>query len=104
MNRLTIIPDTHDPDSFTHSHNPEVGAESGGSLLGHLWASVAATVVLIVICCGIYPLIVWAIAQAAFPAQANGSLVKKDGSFTTKDDEAVGSAILGQKFSAAHYF
>ncbi len=62
------------------------------------------TAVLGGICCGLYPLAVWAIAQAVFPHQANGSLVKKDGSYTTKDEEAVGSALLGQNFALAGYF
>lgn len=73
------------------------------SLLHHVWASIAATVILVVLCCGLYPLVVWAIAQAIFPNQANGSLVKKDGTPTTKDAEAVGSALLGQNFAAPQY-
>jgi K+-transporting ATPase ATPase C chain len=75
-----------------------------GSYLHHLWASIAFTITLGIICCGIYPLIVWAIAQGIFPHQANGSLIKRDGTYTTKDDEAVGSALLGQPFSLPQYF
>ena len=74
------------------------------SFLSHLWASIAATVVLTILVSGAYPLLVWGIAQMAFPHQANGSLVKKDGTFTIKDEEAVGSALLGQKFAAPQYF
>jgi K+-transporting ATPase ATPase C chain len=73
-------------------------------MLSHVWPSIAATIVLTIICCGVYPLVVWGIAQAVFPTQANGSLVKKDGSYTTKDAEAAGSALMGQNFSAAQYF
>jgi K+-transporting ATPase ATPase C chain len=98
------IPDTHIADSYTHSHNADAAAESGGSFLGHLWAAVAATVILTIICCGVYPLIIWGIAQTVFPSQANGSLVKKDGTVAVKDEEAVGSSLLGQNFPAAGYF
>lgn len=45
----------------------------------------------------IYPLAITAAAQALFPHQANGSLVR-DG------DRVVGSALIGQTFSAARYF
>jgi len=60
--------------------------------------------VLGVVCCGLYPLAVWAIGQLVFPIQANGSLVKKDGTFTTDDKLAVGSYLIGQNFSAPGYF
>src|SRR5664279_1227907 len=81
-----------------------VGDESGGSIFGHIWASIGATLVLGVIVCGIYPLIVYGIGQVFFPNQANGSLVKKDGTPTTDDSQAVGSYLIGQSFSAPYYF
>ena len=76
----------------------------GGSILGHIWASIGATLVLGAVCCGLYPLAVWAIGQAVFPIQANGSLVTKDGKFTKDDSQAVGSYLIGQGFSPAGYF
>ncbi len=76
----------------------------GGSLLGHIWASIAVTIVLGIICCGIYPFLIWGIGQAAFKWQADGSLLDKYGNHTTDDTQAVGSALIGQSFSAAQYF
>jgi K+-transporting ATPase ATPase C chain len=44
-----------------------------------------------------YPLAVTGVAQAAFPAQANGSLIRD------ADGAVVGSALIGQPFAAAGY-
>ena len=78
--------------------------EAVGSFLAPLWASIAFTITLGIICCGVYPLVVWGIAQTLFPNQANGSLLNRSGAYTTKDSEAVGSALLGQPFSLPGYF
>jgi K+-transporting ATPase ATPase C chain len=78
--------------------------KESSSLLGHLWASIASTVILTIICCGLYPLIIWAVAQGVFPSQANGSLVKKDGTPTKDPALAVGSSLIGQNFSLPGYF
>src|SRR4030095_9674356 len=69
-----------------------------------LRASVAATLVLTVLCCGIYPGLIWGVAQVVFPRASEGSLVKKDGSLTTDTGGGVGSALLAQGFSAPEYF
>ena len=59
---------------------------------------------LAIVCCGVYPAIVWGLSQAIFYNKANGSLIKKDGSPTTDDTQAVGSSLLGQPFGDAKYF
>lgn len=73
-------------------------------LARHLWTSIAATVALTVLCCGLYPGLIWGIAQIVFPARADGSLIQKDGRSTTEPGEAVGSALLAQGFAAPEYF
>ena len=74
------------------------------SIFSHLRSSALAVLLLAVIVCGIYPVIVWGLAQVVFPHKANGSLIKKDGSPTTNGSDAVGSALLGQNFNDAKYF
>lgn len=45
----------------------------------------------------LYPLLVWVVAQVAFPEKAEGSLVRRDG-------VVVGSALLAQPTTADRYF
>jgi K+-transporting ATPase ATPase C chain len=55
-----------------------------------------------VICCGIYPLALWAVGHAAFPGEAEGSLVRVKGADGT--ERIVGSSLVAQKFTADEYF
>jgi K+-transporting ATPase ATPase C chain len=66
-------------------------------LLQEIKVSVLTMLAMVIILCGIYPLVVWGIAQIVFPGQANGSLVERQG-------KTVGSGLLAQNFSGAQYF
>ncbi len=68
------------------------------TLFSEIRSAVMATIVLAVVCCGLYPLVVYGIAQVAFPHKANGSLI------VTKDGTVRGSELLGQNFTEAKYF
>ncbi len=68
------------------------------TLLNEIRGAVVSTLVLAVICCGLYPLAVWGIAQLAFSHQANGSLI------IGPDGTVRGSELLGQNFTAPKYF
>jgi len=63
----------------------------------HLMISIRMTLVLLVLVCGIYPGVVWAIGQIAFRDKANGSLIVVDG-------RVIGSSLIGQQFTADRYF
>src|ERR1700740_3774389 len=52
----------------------------------------------VIICCIIYPGVVWVIGQVFFPLQANGSLVKGP------DGKIVGSRLIAQPFTKDEYF
>jgi K+-transporting ATPase ATPase C chain len=60
--------------------------------------AVVSTFVLAVVCCGLYPLIVFGISQTLFRDKANGSLIV-DPNGTVR-----GSRLLGQEFADAKYF
>jgi K+-transporting ATPase ATPase C chain len=66
-------------------------------MLAQLRAAVVSLVLLTALTGLAYPLFVTGVAQAAFPRQANGSLVEKDG-------KEVGSSLLGQSFDDPKYF
>jgi K+-transporting ATPase ATPase C chain len=52
----------------------------------------------VVICCLIYPAVLWAIGQTLFPFQANGSILQGP------DGKAVGSLLVAQPFTKDEYF
>lgn len=66
-------------------------------MLAHLRPAVVLLVTLSVVTGLAYPSLVTVIAQAVFPHQANGSLVRREG-------KAVGSTLIGQPFDDPKYF
>src|SRR5579859_4650503 len=68
------------------------------NFFAELRASILVTLVLALVCCGLYPLVVFGISQALFRDKANGSLI------TDNTGTVRGSRLLGQQFAADKYF
>jgi len=68
------------------------------AILREIRTAALVTLVLAVVCCGLYPLIVFGLGQALFPHKANGSLIV-DTQGTVK-----GSRLIGQQFTGEKYF
>lgn len=66
-------------------------------MLGQIRPAIVSLILLSVITGLAYPAVVTGIAQLAFPRQANGSLIVKDG-------KVVGSSLIGQSFDDPKYF
>ncbi|MEI7935588.1 MAG: K(+)-transporting ATPase subunit C [Verrucomicrobiota bacterium] len=67
-------------------------------MFSELRQALLATLALVVVCCGLYPLVVFGLAQALFPGKANGSLIVDAGGVVR------GSRLIGQPFAADKYF
>jgi K+-transporting ATPase ATPase C chain len=63
----------------------------------YLWPAFAILLAMTLVTGVAYPAIVTAVAQVAFPSQANGSMIVVDG-------RTVGSSLIGQAFSEPQYF
>jgi K+-transporting ATPase ATPase C chain len=68
------------------------------TLLAEIRSAVLVTLVLAVVCCGLYPLAVYGLGQLLFHDKANGSLIV-DAHGTVR-----GSRLLGQQFTSDKYF
>jgi len=67
-------------------------------LFSEIRGAVLATLIIAIVCCGLYPLVVFGISQALFRDMANGSLI------LDKDGTVRGSKLLGQAFTGEKYF
>ena len=67
-------------------------------LFSEIRGAVLATLIIAIVCCGVYPLVVFGISQALFHDKANGSLI------LDKDKTVRGSKLLGQAFTGEKYF
>jgi len=68
------------------------------ALFSEIRGAVFATLMLAIVCCGLYPLVVFGIAQALFRDKANGSLI------VDQDGTVRGSKLLAQGFIADKNF
>jgi K+-transporting ATPase ATPase C chain len=68
------------------------------NILKEIKTSAIVTLVLLVICCGVYPLVIFGAGQLLFPKQANGSLVLDD------KGNPIASTLLAQDFTTGKYF
>lgn len=61
------------------------------------FSALKITIVMVVLTGVVYPVSVWGIGQTLFKEQANGSIIYKD-------NKAVGSLLIAQKFESDKYF
>jgi K+-transporting ATPase ATPase C chain len=78
-------------------NSKSIGLSGLKSLVAELRVSVIATLSLAVLLCGVYPLMVWTLAQGFFPQKANGSLIARGG-------KVLGSSLIAQGFYGPAYF
>ncbi|MFD2334142.1 potassium-transporting ATPase subunit KdpC [Cohnella sp. GCM10020058] len=81
--------------TFVQDRQEDEGTRSGGSTL---WIALRISLLFIILCGIVYPLVSTGLAQLLFPHQANGSLLKD------KAGNVVGSELIGQTFTDSSYF
>lgn len=60
--------------------------------------SIGLLLSIVLLVCGIYPLIVWCLGQTIFPFQANGSMLKD------QEGKIIGSSLIAQDFQQPEHF
>lgn len=63
-----------------------------------IWVTLRTTFSVAILCCLVYNVAVWAVAQAAAPDKADGSLIEN------AEGQVVGSRLIGQNFAEPGYF
>lgn len=58
----------------------------------------------VLLCCVLYPLILWTIGRLVFPDKAAGSLIDADGQPTRDEQKARGSRLIAQPFKGPEHF
>jgi K+-transporting ATPase ATPase C chain len=66
--------------------------------LQEIKTTVRVTLLLLIVCCAIYPVFVFGAGQLFFPDKANGSIIND------ANGKPIASTLLGQTFSADKYF
>ena len=70
----------------------------------HLRGNLLLLAFTVVICCVLYPAVMYAIGRGLFPTAVSGSLVNEKGEDTRDAKDARGSRLIGQPFSNDEYF
>lgn len=68
------------------------------NILKELKVSLIVTLILLVICCGVYPVFIFGAGQLFSPRKANGSLI------LDSEGKPIASTLIGQAFNADKYF
>jgi len=72
--------------------------KEGIGALGQLVISVRIVIFTMLVCCGLYTLLIYGIGQAVTPYTAEGSLI------TDAQGKVIGSELIAQKFTKPEYF
>ncbi len=97
MSETTPEP-SHTPKGLSDRIKALVTGDTVKLLGRETWNSLRIILVLLVLCGGVFPLVVFGIGQVAFHVQANGSLI------TDSHGRVIGSHLLGQQFTRPEYF
>lgn len=70
--------------------------------MNHLRGNLLLLLFTLVICCALYPLVLYVVGRGVFPTATSGSLVNEKGKDAS--DGARGSRLIAQKFTGEEYF